>query len=258
MARVGLFLAFANILQCCCLDLVYFNSTAGVKLLKHASHDGPFWSLISSFETELPGGCGPTTAVMVLNALASQGVVAPVTNEYSVHFGNFSEIFHYWEQHDINASQCAQKATTPWKGSLEQVGSLISCGGPAVKVVRAAASTAAEFRQTLRDAFEAAPVQYVTVNFDRRSLEQAGFGHHSPIGAYDENTDKVLLLDVARYKYPPVWVGVKDMFAAMSSSIPMPPPFPSNFTTPRGYLVVSMPPHVDTTSPPETFPSLQV
>lgn len=27
----------------------------------------------------------------------------------------------------------------------------------------------------------------------------AGAGHHSPIGAYDEETDRVLVLDVARY-----------------------------------------------------------
>jgi hypothetical protein len=57
----------------------------------------------------------------------------------------------------------------------------------------------------------------VIVNYDRAVLGQNGSGHVSPIGAYDEETDSVLVLDVARYKYPPVWVPFSTMFDAMQS-----------------------------------------
>ncbi|MEK1855419.1 MAG: phytochelatin synthase family protein [Phyllobacterium sp.] len=55
----------------------------------------------------------------------------------------------------------------------------------------------------------------VIVNYDRSVLGQTGAGHVSPIGAYDEPTDSVLVLDVARYKYPPAWVPMQLMYRAM-------------------------------------------
>lgn len=40
----------------------------------------------------------------------------------------------------------------------------------------------------------------------RAKLGQSGSGHFSPIGAFDRDTDMVLIMDVARFKYPPHWV----------------------------------------------------
>ena len=34
----------------------------------------------------------------------------------------------------------------------------------------------------------------------------AGDGHFSPIGGYNAREDLVLILDTARFKYPPHWV----------------------------------------------------
>ena len=96
------------------------------------------------------------------------------------------------------------------------------------------------------------------MNFDRKMLGQrglarpayarspchstAGAGHHSPIGAYDQKSDRALVMDVARrgsqtllfevsenrcaffpsgtcrYKYPPFWAGLTDVFLAMNST----------------------------------------
>ena len=43
-------------------------------------------------------------------------------------------------------------------------------------------------------------------------------GHISPLAAYDIESDRFLILDVARYKYPPVWVTTADLFAAMKTT----------------------------------------
>ena len=59
--------------------------------------------------------------------------------------------------------------------------------------------------------------KFMIVNFLRTGLMQQGGGHHSPISAYDEETDRVLLLDVARYKYPAYWVQVADLWKAMNT-----------------------------------------
>ena len=37
-------------------------------------------------------------------------------------------------------------------------------------------------------------------------MGQTGDGHYSPIAGYNQNNDKVLYLDVARFKYPSYWL----------------------------------------------------
>lgn len=56
---------------------------------------------------------------------------------------------------------------------------------------------------------------FVVTSFARSSLSQTGDGHFSPIAAYHEPSDSCLVLDVARFKYAPYWVTVKDLYDAM-------------------------------------------
>jgi hypothetical protein len=48
-----------------------------------------------------------------------------------------------------------------------------------------------------------------------RSLGCTGDGHFSPIGGYHKARDLVLILDTARFKYPPHWVPLPGLHAAM-------------------------------------------
>jgi len=52
-------------------------------------------------------------------------------------------------------------------------------------------------------------------SYSRRDLEQSGSGHFSPIGGYCAERDMVLIMDVARFKYPPHWVPLASLFQAM-------------------------------------------
>ena len=52
-------------------------------------------------------------------------------------------------------------------------------------------------------------------SYSRRDLEQSGSGHFSPIGGYCAERDMVLIMDVARFKYPPHWVPLATLFQAM-------------------------------------------
>ena len=63
----------------------------------------------------------------------------------------------------------------------------------------------------------AQPGHFVLVNYLRRAIGQESGGHISPLAAYDGKTDRFLILDVARYKYPPVWVRTSDIFDAMNT-----------------------------------------
>ena len=52
-------------------------------------------------------------------------------------------------------------------------------------------------------------------SYSRRDLEQSGSGHFSPIGGYCAERDMVLIMDVARFKYPPHWVPLGSLYQAM-------------------------------------------
>jgi glutathione gamma-glutamylcysteinyltransferase len=53
------------------------------------------------------------------------------------------------------------------------------------------------------------------ISYSRSSLKQTGDGHVSPLGGYNEEYDSVLIFDVARFKYPPYWVTVEDLYKSM-------------------------------------------
>jgi hypothetical protein len=73
---------------------------------------------------------------------------------------------------------------------------------------------------------------FIVVNFSRKVLGQTGDGHFSPIGGYHKEKELVLIMDVARFKYPPYWVPLEQLWAAMAEQDKV-------TNEPRGYFVVS-------------------
>jgi hypothetical protein len=103
-----------------------------------------------------------------------------------------------------------------------------------VSATHAAASNATRFRAAALAAFSANPPAMVGLNFFRTPLGEVGGGHMSPLAAYEPRTDRFLLLDVSRYKYPPVWVTTAVLFAAMNT-------LDADAEASRGWVVVSVP-----------------
>lgn len=62
---------------------------------------------------------------------------------------------------------------------------------------------------------EECPNKLMAVSYYREALEQHGNGHYSPIGAFDLKTNSILILDTARFKYPPYWVPARDLYRSM-------------------------------------------
>jgi hypothetical protein len=88
------------------------------------------------------------------------------------------------------------------------------------------------FRRYVEESARAVDITtFVIVNFSRKSLDQTGDGHFSPIGGYHRASDSVLVMDTARFKYPPFWVPLIDLWKAMG--------VPDTLTGEgRGYFVV--------------------
>ena len=55
----------------------------------------------------------------------------------------------------------------------------------------------------------------LVLSYSRKILGQTGDGHFSPLGGYHPQSDLVLILDTARFKYPPHWVQLKLLWEAM-------------------------------------------
>ena len=102
--------------------------------------------------------------------------------------------------------------------SLDEVACLARCSGADVQAHRPdSAQDIERFREHIIEATTRDEAAVLIVNYSRRTLGQTGDGHFSPIGGYHAGSDSVLVLDTARFKYPPHWVPIERLFAAMQA-----------------------------------------
>ena len=195
-------------------NLPALDSAAGRRLFGEALLDGgmaSYFRLAQQFHTQAdPAFCGLGTLVCALNALG----VDP-SRQWKGPWRWFSE----------ELLDCCKPLDEIRRSgvSLDDVACLARCAGASVAVHRPDADSAG--RGTGVERFRAHVIESATredapvliVNYSRRTLGQTGDGHFSPIGGYHAATDCVLVLDTARFKYPPHWVPVDVLFAAMQA-----------------------------------------
>ena len=163
-----------------------------------------FLSLMCQFRTQdEPAYCGVSTLVMTLNALSVDPGIA------------WKGVWRWWDEAKLDC--CIDLDDVKKVGiTLDEFACLAKCQGLRVTARRPSESAScAQFRDDVRKAISSGGTSIIDVSYDRSALGQAGSGHFSPLGAYHESTDSVLVLDVARFKYPPHWVGVERMYDAM-------------------------------------------
>lgn len=188
-------------------DIISLESLAGEKILSQ-NIDHHFLKLKDQFLTQKNQTyCGVASIVMVLNALNIEGPADPV---YAP-FRPFTQdnFFSIANTSAISLDVLAKEGMT-----LDQAASLLITLPVHSKALHADQLSLKAFRELLKNKKKN---RYLIANFLRDTLQQERGGHFSPIGAYDKKYDRVLILDVARYKYPPVWVKVKDLWEAMNT-----------------------------------------
>jgi hypothetical protein len=169
--------------------------------------------------------CGVASIVMVLNAL---GLPAPAVPEYAP-YRTFTQDNVLSERTDavLPRETLARRGMT-----LDQLGGILATQPVKAEVHHASDSSVDDFRK-LASAYLGEPGHFVIVNYLRKALGEQIGGHISPLAAYDSKADRFLILDVARYKYPPVWVKTADLFAAMNT------PDAGNDNKTRGFVLVT-------------------
>ena len=190
--------------------LVGLNSSAGEAMLLESKAREAYWNLSIQFVTQKTQSfCGVASIVMVLNAL---GLPAPTTPEYKP-FQVFTQdnVFTEATEKVLPQSVIAEQGMT-----LDQIGAILETYGVRAEVHHAGDMSLGDFRKLAMEEL-ASPGRYVIVNYLRKAIGQERGGHISPLAAYDADADAFLILDVARYKYPPVWVKAADLFSAMNT-----------------------------------------
>lgn len=192
-------------------SLISLDSPQGEKLLTESKSRNDFLPLITQFITQNNQAyCGVASSIMVLNSLQ---ISAPEAPQYKP--------FRVFTQENFFNNENTKKIITPEIVSrqgltLEQLGSLLAVYDVKVKVYHAEDINLNKFRQLVSENLKQ-PGNFVIANYLRKEIGQEKGGHISPIAAYNEKTDRFLILDVSRYKYPPVWVKTADLWKAMNT-----------------------------------------
>ncbi|WBW73303.1 phytochelatin synthetase [Schizosaccharomyces osmophilus] len=198
-----------------------FDSHAGKQVFLRALQEGHmenYFSLAQQMVTQNePAFCGIGTLCMILNSL-------------KVDPGRLWK--GSWRWYDQNMLDCCRSLKDIERDgvTLEEFSCLAECNGlqTVTKCVKDVS-----FEEFIKDLTICSTQEdkIMAISFSRKVLGQTGDGHFSPVGGYSETDGKVLILDVARFKYPSYWVGLELMYQSM---------FPLDATNgqPRGYVLL--------------------
>jgi hypothetical protein len=196
--------------------LVALESPAGQELLAESDFIADYEGLAANFVSQSrPAFCGVASTVVALNALRGSG---PRLNQSTFFTRPRTEV-----RDSFRVSFTGM--------SLRQLGDALRAHGAEAAVVYASDSNLDAFRSIAKNNLSSS-ADVLLVNYQRAELGQSESGHISPLAAYHAATDRVLILDVAAYKYPPVWVSTAALWSAMNA------PLNSSTNRTRGFIVV--------------------
>jgi hypothetical protein len=232
--------------------LVPFTAPESAVRLARSKHQVDFFPLVNQFESQQNlGYCGPATAVIVLNtlridnpAIAKPKDPALFPEQYRSRLPpGLEPVFSRYTQGTFFDAQTQSVKTRdqffggprgpgqkPSPGlELRELGGILAAHGLSVEVrvvddKTTDESVRKELVQNLRT-----PGDYAVVNYFRPVLGQRGGGHISPLGAYDQESDSFLILDVNPNAQRWVWVPTGLLAKAMRTK---------DVSENRGYLLV--------------------
>ncbi|KAL2919867.1 hypothetical protein HK105_200784 [Polyrhizophydium stewartii] len=191
--------------------LASFTSDRGRQLFRQALLAGfaeIFFALSGNFTMQSePAFCGLGSLVMVLNAL-------------SVDPGKKWKGVWRWFADDM-LECCAPLDQIKQTGmTFDELACVARCNGLDVVAKRASSVDYDEFVRDL-ELVTSSSETHMVVSFSRKTLSQTGDGHFSPIGAFVPESQQVLVMDTARFKYPSYFADARLLFEAMKPIDPV-------------------------------------
>lgn len=191
-------------------QLIPLTSAEGQILLRDSEALADYVPLTSQFTTQINQAfCGVASMVMVLNALE---VPAPLALEWDRNYFTQENIFSDQTEAIIGRDAIARQGLT-----LTELSGILETYPVNAEIHHGSDVSLEEFRSLIRANLETSD-NYVLINYLRRAIGQERGGHISPLAAYDADTDQFLILDVSRYKYPPVWVQAETLWESINTT----------------------------------------
>jgi hypothetical protein len=188
-------------------SLIPLDSDEGRRLLVESKANRAFFALSSQFLTQRSTAyCGVASGVMALNALPIQAPEAP----------EWAPFRAFTQDNVFNDEAVTPESVARGGLTLAQLTQLLRANHAEVETVYASDSTLEAFRAQAASAMASAN-DFVLVDFLRGELGQDTGAHWSPLAAYHQASDRFLVLDVARFRYPPYWARAEDLFRAMNT-----------------------------------------
>lgn len=191
-------------------DVVYWDTEAGKAMRARIPADADYWQLSPAFTVQQTQSyCSVASAVTVLNAMPVRKPVDPAYAPYA--YFTQSNFFTPEVIKLISPQTVLSQGMT-----REEMAATLAQHGVKAKSIAGDTLNDDSLRTLLQQAL-GEDGQFVLANYFRANLGQVGGGHWSALAAYDAQSDRVLILDVAKYKYAPVWVGIHTLRQAMDT-----------------------------------------
>lgn len=202
-----------------------FLPGVGVHYFLNSDYRGNYWLLSRFFETQINNTfCGVASSVMVLNALE-------IDRTHQAQFGKYNLFTQQTFFTDAVDAVIPKDLVKKQGMTLDELSRALETYDVTAIPYFAEATSISTFREQLTSTLRSRS-RFIICNFHRGTLNQKGSGHFSPIAAYNSQEDMVLILDVSRYKLPPFWVKIEDLWLSMSQKI-------SDSQLSRGFVVIS-------------------
>ncbi len=235
-------------------DLLLWNSKEGLQTLENSAYKQDFYQLVNFYQPQAnPFYCGIASSVIILNAFKNGEIASQKEIEATkpkalgggvIEYRAYSQLNFLNEKTNKIKSKEIIELKKPFKiengkeiydagVTLAQLSDILTKVHK-LKVKKIYASdngekSVDEFRKNLKKYLND-NTHFILVNIDGNVLKTNSAGHISPVVAYDEKSDLVMVLDVAAHKRMWYFVKVAKLYEAMNTK---------DGESFRGYMIVS-------------------
>lgn len=234
------------------LQIEIWNSQEGLAKLQRSEFKNDFYQLINFYQPqENPLYCSVATATIISNALDYGKISSQKLAEIKIPQSDKIIEYNIYQQKTFlnkKTENIKKRAVIEYRQPKNKVGNQkiydagvsIADFSQMLKIAHGFKTeltyakkndkkSIEEFRNKLKEVL-LDDKNFIVANFDGKILGSLTKGHISPLVAYDEFSDCVLILDVALHKNQWYWTDVEKLYQAMNSK---------DGETYRGYLVIS-------------------
>lgn len=219
-------------------SIINWYSPEGIKRFENSQYKKDYYQLAHMFQPQInPLYCGIASSVIVLNAMRlPQGKVENQTQiqikKPEVWGGGFVPFKSYSQQTFLNSEtdKVKKKEIIELKNigskqkedldpglTLTQLSQILESYQVNVSKHHAQGENNLQIFRSHLKKYLSEDKHFILANFKGKIMGSQTGGHISPIAAYDEKSDSLLLLDVAGHKQPWHWVPVNLFYKGMNS-----------------------------------------